>query len=710
MKRLNNPLALVMLFQIVFSIAIWFDIPVFRQVLGFVYLTFIPGYLILLLMKLDKKLDGVEKTVFSVGLSLSFLMLLGLFENEIAPLMGMSKPLSLLPMLITINCSLLFIGYLTRRSFVLSGNVLKIIPKSIAIFLIPIILSILGAFYVNAYGVNTILIIMIVTLGVLFAVAVFLEKICPLRIYPFVVFSFALALLLHGSLISVYINGHDIQLEYYSFKTTLENFHWSSTHVFWWDETYGRFSSMLSVTILPTIYSVFLNMGPEWVFKIVYPLIFAFVPVTLYSLWKSFIGRKKALIASLIFMSQLTFYVELLALTREMIGELFMALLFVVLLSKKLSPAERNICFLIFSISLVVSHYSTAYIFLFFMSSAWILFFIRKKTTEYITLSKVAAFFLITFAWYIYTSQSAAYTSLLTFGNKVYIELGDFFDISSRGKGVLMGLGLAEAPSAWNYLSRGIAYTLQIFMVIGYLALITKKTLTRFNKEYATFSFVSGILLGFCIIVPRFATTLNMERFYHLLLFFLAPLCLVGVETTIAYLLPAVKRKFVSRRKADFYAVVLLCIIVIPYLFFQTNLVYEVVGSKSWSLPLSRYRMEPRILYLDLMYIEEYDVFGAKWLAQHIDIENQTVYADKLAVLGVLTSYGMLYRGYIDIVSNRSRILPGDFIYLCRMNLDSRVVFTRENNFTRIDDFGYIFEDVNTIYSNGECEIVQCVK
>jgi uncharacterized membrane protein len=710
-KRLNSPLFLLVFVQIFLSIAIWFDIFIVRQILGFVYLTFVPGYLILTLTRLDMKLDGVGKTVFSAGLSLSFLMLFGLLENAIAPAFGVPNPLSLLPIATSLSGALLIVAivsHLWHRNNSVSIAPLKRFPKSAVIFFIPLILSVVGTYCVNVYDTNVFLIAMIAIMGPLFVAAIFSERICPSQLYPLIVFSFALALLWHVSLISSHINGYDIQLEYYWFKTTLNNARWSPTTAYFWDETYGRFNSMLSVTILPTMYSVFLNLDPERILKIVYPALFALVPLTLYNLTASFIGRKKALIASFIFIAQLTFYVELTSLTREMVGELFLALLFTVILTKKIDSMSKNFLFFIFSAGLVVSHYSTSYIFLFFMLATWVIFFIRKKVSLDITLPRVAIFFAMAFAWYMYTSMSAAYSSLLTFANRIFGDLGAFFDLSSRGGGVLMGLGLAEAPSVWNYVSRGIAYALQLFILAGLLALILKKASTRFSREYVTFSLVSGLLLGFCIVIPRFAATLNIERFYHILLFFLAPICLIGAEVIVSYILPIVKGRFVSKDKTDFHAVILLCVILIPYLFFQTSLVYEVVGSKSWSLPLSKYRMEPGILYLDLMYIEDSDVYGAQWILQHANINTQPVYADKPASYGVLNSYGMLYRGYLRIFSNGSDfVYPDSLIYLSRMNTEKGVVYTRENNWTQTSDLSYLFDNADLVYSNGNCEILK---
>ncbi len=99
----------------------------------------------------------------------------------------------------------------------------------------------------------------------------------------------AITLLFQYSLISNYVQGADIKVEYYVSTLTQSSGFWNSTASFT-NLVYGRFYNMLSITVLPTIYSNILNMDITWVFKIVYPLIFALVPLALYLLWRGKFG------------------------------------------------------------------------------------------------------------------------------------------------------------------------------------------------------------------------------------------------------------------------------------------------------------------------------------------------------------------------------------------------------------------------------------
>ena len=49
-----------------------------------------------------------------------------------------------------------------------------------------------------------------------------------------------------------------------------------------WDPfSYGAYNAMLSISLLPSILANFMQIDVSWVFKIVYPMIFALVPVVL---------------------------------------------------------------------------------------------------------------------------------------------------------------------------------------------------------------------------------------------------------------------------------------------------------------------------------------------------------------------------------------------------------------------------------------------
>jgi len=691
-------LVTILFLQLVVYAMVFFDVPVARQVVGFIYLTFVSGFVITKLLKLDE-LDRLESVLFSVGLSIAFLMLAGVFVNEFGLLFGFSMQLSLMPLMIILNSFILIDGvlvYLRRENVKLFGaETLRLSPVALLLIVLPI-LSVVGTLWVNAFENNLILLVMLMTISLLFVIGLISKKFLPPKLYPLAVLMIAISLLFHSSLISNYLVtfGSDNPVEYFVFKITETNAHWSSG-IYSGHLGYGRVNSMLSVTILPTIYSSLLNMDATWVLKILYPLIFSFVPLALYQLWQKNVGAKKAFIATFLFMAQNTFYTEMLGLNRQIIAELFFVLLLLVILSKKMKPYNKIICFMIFSIALVTSHYALAEIFLFFMSFVWLFLVAMKRPSRKITVTLVVLFFVVMFSWYLYTSNATVFDSLVSFGNYVYDQLGQFFNPASRGQTVLRGLGLESPPTIWNTFSRVFAYLTQFLIVVGFVGLITKRITIQLERESFMFTLMAMAFLGALIAVPGLANTMNMTRFYHILLLFLAPLCVLGAEFLV---------KLMSKRRTEIGASVLLLIVLVPYFLFQTGFVYEVTGSESWSLPLSKYRMDAVSLRGHMGYFDESDVFGALWVSRNVDVENSQIYADGVSRNNVLTIYGMIYRGYVLELSNVTIVANNGIVYSSTLNVVDGLIASA-GRLWNSSELSFIFDNLNTVYSNGDSEV-----
>lgn len=686
----------ILLLQATVYVTTFFNIPVARQIVGFLYLTFVPGLILVRLLRIDK-LDTTETILFSVGLSVASLMLIGLITNEFGSLIGILQPLSPASTLTALN------------GFILIGAILSCLRNgdielptvevhnfslfSLLLIGLPI-LSVVGAFWANITGNSSILLFMILMTVVIFALSILSKRFISPKLYTLAIFSIAIALLFHSSLMSNYIHGTDIHAEYYIFKLTQDGAYWNSSAYFT-DPRFGRFQTMLGITVLPTMYSNILNMDGTWTLKIVFPLIFSFVPLGLYKMVSTNLDKKTAFISVFLIMSEGTFYTEMLGLARQMVGELFFVLLFVVLLNEKFDSKNRAICFMAFSIALVVSHYALSTIFLFFISMAWLYMHLTKRKSKSLTLTLVGLFFVVMFSWYVYTSASASFNSILLVGNNVYRGLGDFFNPASRGPVVMRGLGLEAVESYWQVPSRVFAYATQFFIVVGFIAFIVRRKKMNLDREFVIFSSLDMVLLAMCILLPRFASTLNMSRFYHIILFFLAPFFVLGCTAFTGFL---------AKRRTQLYVSILTLIVLVPYFLFQTGFVYEVTGTQSWSVPLSKYRIDRLFLYGSAGYVDERSVFGVQWMSKNIYIRHMQIYADSISRYRVLTSYGMIYEGDINVLSNTTIVATKGTLYLSRLNVVHRKI-VGTNYIWNSSELSSLFNDMNKVYSSGGCEI-----
>jgi len=279
-------------------------------------------------------------------------------------------------------------------------------------------------------------------------------------------------------------------------------------------------------------------------------------------------------------------------------------------------------------------------------------------------------------------------------GENIRQQLNDFFNPKSRGEMVLRGLGLEPPPTIWNMLSRMFAYLTEALIAIGFIGLITKRRKAHLDIENFIFTTLSVAFLVALILIPGLANTLNMTRFYHILLFFLAPLCLLGAETIIG---------FIRKPNIKTGSSVLIIMVLVPYFLFQTNFVYEVVKTDIWSVPLGKYRMEAVRLRGMFGYLDCYRVFGAQWISSNVAVGQVQIYSD-LWSKDELRCYGLVYLGYIQRISNVTEIKSNDVVYLNSLSVIDEITVGSPQllwNTSELHSLG----NLSKIYSNGGSEI-----
>lgn len=699
----------IAVFQFLADAAIVLDISVARQVLGFIYLTIVPGIVLIKIFD-TRSLDFTEKILFSIGLSIAFVIFLGLIVNQIGLSFKLPEVLSTTFFLLTTNFAVLLlcaVCYFLKRDMQWNQKKPNFSLPWILTICLPL-LSVLGTTLVNFNGNSVILLFMI---GIA-ALVVLLNSVWAKTNWPFVLFMITLAVLLQTSLISNYIVGFDVHVGYHVFKITQNNGIWNSII----NETapiVSRTNQMLSVTIFPTIYSNILNLDGTWIFKIVYPLIFALVPVGLFRLYQKYEEKKTIFIAMILILANITFVAELPGLPTQMIGEFFLVLTFLVIFHRKIDLAKKTIFFTVFSLGIIVSHYGISYVFMLLIFITWFFLFLRKKQSK-IKSAYVILFFVLAFSWYIYTSQSASFTSLLEMSEHIYTSFWkDLFTVQSRPEKALTAIGVGEpAASIGHWLGRGLHYAVQFFIVLGIARVILKqKKYHKFDREYTVMSLFMLIFAVSPLAVPSF-NLLNMTRMYHVSLLFLAPFCIIGGKWFFS-LLPPLRTRLPTKNYLPF---ILISIAVTSLFLFETGFIYEVTGDVSYSVPLSMYRMD-RVTVYGYEYISEsVDVFGAKWLHSNIAFdENTRIYGDQISVIkSPLTSYAFLPLDQMKVLSNvtsfnvpctRAHACAYDYVYLRNFNTFDGKIFGEAEMLWNISQINPLLEDLDKIYTNGGSEV-----
>jgi uncharacterized membrane protein len=553
-------------------------------------------------------------------------------------------------------------------------------------------LSVVGPIFAASWHNNFLLLLLVVLIAAIVLCSCSTQLV-PSWTYPFLIVAIAFSLLFHVSLISPYLVGFDVHGEYYFARLTALNSGWERML----PETYN---GMLSVTILPVMYSILIGIGLDWVFKIIYPLIFALVPLVLYLAYRKLTGSRIAFLSAFLLMCYITFYFEMLGNARQMIAELFLALSIFVVSERKISLGRRRFLFVVFGVGMMVSHYSVSYIFLFCIAFALCAVRLFKgsqmKGRGVISIEVVLLLLGIVFAWYIFVSpiQIEAVTKV---SSHILAQVVGF--IIPPGVEGLLPPFVSPIHEASKYLF----LVVQLFVPVGLLAAILKNR-RRFGNEYLALSVACMLILAACLGIPSFAASIVMSRFHHVTMFFLAPFGVLGAIITLRSIGRGIMslRGIGSSSTLGQSSTTITTILFVSLLLFQVGFVYEVAGDVPISISLGIARKDLWPGYMHAAYTFEQDVISAEWLYENAPHASK-VYGDQ-SIYHVLTSYGMISNERLRDLYSTQISNEGAYIYLRSYNtLYGRLLVI--GGLSNTSQLAPLLDEANAVYSNGQSPI-----
>ncbi|MDO5836818.1 MAG: DUF2206 domain-containing protein, partial [Methanobacterium sp.] len=113
--------------------------------------------------------------------------------------------------------------------------------------------------------------------------------------------------------------------------------------------------------------------------KVVYPFIFSLVPLGLYYVFRKQTSSRIAFLSVFFFIIQFTFYTEMLTLVRQQIAELMLVLVLMIIISTPLDMRNRSILVVIFGMSIIVAHYGLASIMMIILILSIIIIYVSEK-------------------------------------------------------------------------------------------------------------------------------------------------------------------------------------------------------------------------------------------------------------------------------------------------------------------------------------------
>lgn len=452
-------------------------VPLLREFLAVVFLTFVPGVFVLL--QFDYHQRSFTTTVcYAFGLSIFLVMIVGGFTSFVGPFVGIDHPLSLNALLVTWLV-------LTGVGAAASTNTLTLRfekdrladPRLPFLLLLPTT-SILGSVYYELSGNNVVLLALLITIAVLpVVIAAFGDD---TWYFPLAVWCIALALLYHGRVPGSYTFTQALP------QVTLEHLRWIPN--------YGSMGSLLANGSLFPIYAIVtgLPIGIEW--NLVNSVLVSFLPVTLYETFRRHVSARDALLATCLFVFAYPFYTLYTGAGRAATPVMFLALLGFAYSDDRLPNAVQRLFLLVFGIGVATTHYGTAYVVMFalfvgavaFATLRWLVrinvarwlpaFFwklvpgrgpdvadrdLSLSTPSVLRPSYLSYYSVFALAWYLYTAESVKFVIL---PRKVVAAV--------RGVLYLQATGSTVSSFQQNYTAIAITIAKYLYVLFGLLMTI----------------------------------------------------------------------------------------------------------------------------------------------------------------------------------------------------------------------------------------------
>jgi len=729
--------AIAVLLAVNQSISPWLTFPFVLPVI-----VVLPGLMALMALKIRTS-TRVEYALYAIGTSLAFWTLGGLMINETLPQLGVAAPLSAVPVAVAfgVTITLLGLAIIIRRpdfSLVINTHVphpqllTAVIPSAL------IVMSIMGANTLNNGGSGALSILLLFCIAAYIIAVVVLRRTVQAWQYTYPIFAIALSLIFMYSLRSWHILGWDINGEFSVFQTTLAHHYWSMR--FFPSQPYN---ACLSVTILPTILQDFTHVSSEYVFKVVAQILFAITPVIIYSFSARYIRPVWAFLAAMIFVSQTWFYQQMPALVRQEMAFLFFALMILTIFDRNLAPRHQFALFALVTSSLVVSHYSTAYICVILLLCASLLSMgVRRfwpgvaggaSRPSALAARKVILSLLILIVWqgavtHTLGSARAFVTGAASSAHEVFsstaimngvegVALGSPGESTTKNLEFVYGLALKRSRGYANDLYpsgsyRGYVPHAQsdtrilparlphlVSSSVRWLAIAAKATLTYvltllgtvlifmslrkkrppIGLEYCTLSIAAVVLVGAFVFVPYFQSQYGFTRLYLQAMVILSFVAVVGLS-------------FVLRKlpRANYFAA---SILVAFCMLFLTGAFNHIIGGP---MPITTVQQSRA---LDRFYTDEQEIFGARWLERFRN-RHEPVYADSISRLRL--------QAYANLDANPdvfpATIRRDSYVYLGLANARGGYGFYHYYNTTIVSRFPRAFLNAHKdiIYTNGD--------
>lgn len=350
-----------------------------QLVVSAVVISFIPGYLSLRALNLWTA--SLRSFLYAVSLSIALMLGVGIFINTLTVIYPTFVGMNTVSFVGGIDLLVIILLVIARRRSPLSTPIqlpqitFTKFLRTLSIALLPVVGAV-AAVHLNNTGNNFLSMSTIVIVASMTSYLVYTSKKTGVYRTAFILYAAGLTIILLGALRGDTVSGTDISKELYLLQLMQHAGAWTPSL---YNDAYN---ASLSINILPTLLSGVLHLSNQTIFQIVLPALYALVPVMAYALYKKTKFGFLGVLPALLIMAQPSFVTWSPIPIRQMVAIFFFAALILVAFDQKISRQYRQVLVFILGTSVILSHYSTAYITLGLIGLAFLLSVLSRFTLE----------------------------------------------------------------------------------------------------------------------------------------------------------------------------------------------------------------------------------------------------------------------------------------------------------------------------------------
>jgi uncharacterized membrane protein len=616
----------VLLLILVTDIFIVLDVVFLRQFLGFITYAFLPGALILYMLRM-RGMSIVKRLVLSFSLSLAFLMLVGLLIDVVLPAVGIDSPLAMPPLVISFSIIMALMAVLAyQRNKADFGYVRlpalrteeeKQFAFPIALPILFPLLSVLGTRLMDSGGSNVLSIIFYLLIPAYVVLLIWQRKRIPKVVFPLSISMISLAILLARGMTSNFIIGGDVYSEYETSLFVSNSLQW---HLYDIPTTLASLNFCLGIGLLLPVLQSLLGVTTMIIYKVIAIVLISVVPLIGYLIYEKHIGQLYAFLAAVFVMAQIPFIYLLTGQIRVGIAIVFFASVVLVLFDKDMGKLNRSILLLVFEVCIIAAYYVTPVIVFFLLLVVWLVPIIANATGHkwhnVIGGWNVVFVVVLIFVWWGQVTD-AAFNGYVQYVQNTIENLSQMFVPEMRGGEITTILGGATGlPQQIAALLNDICFGL---IALGiFFCLRIRKWRDKVDRSYTFMMLAAMVPLTAAIVLPYVSLGYAGDRLFVQVLPVLAPAFIIGCATIAGF----IQNKLVPTLKPKL-DLALVGVLLVGLFVCNTFLLYYfmgVGGTEVFDRESERYT---------ILYVYDDEISAANWLDEH-NIAERKAYINRI--------------------------------------------------------------------------------